>query len=66
MSEKGTLKFTYVVVCGKCLHKESGEPSSVVMAKRVLQLNGWKEIVGTGWICPECGKSHQEPPSLLV
>jgi hypothetical protein len=68
MSEKGIIKFTYSVVCAQsqCSNEGAGESSSIVMTKRVLSLNGWKEIIGTGWICPECGKLHQEPPSLLV
>ena len=66
MNGKGILKLVYTIICAKCLHKETGESSSMVMAKRVLSLKGWRDIIGIGWICPECGKLHQEPPTLLV
>ena len=65
MSEKGVLKFNYSVICGECSNKEEGETSSKIAAERVLLLKGWMDIVGIGWVCPECGKHHLQPHLLV-
>ena len=65
MSEKGILEFTYSVVCGECSNKEEGTSSSKRVAERVLLFKGWLDIVGTGWVCPECGKHHLRPQLLV-